>query len=93
MPMLLWGLALGPAAAAFLDDMPPGKIRAQIVKKYKTLQANPYPAGCKKLVGVKEGEEDVWRIRSGDYRILYIVRNSPQEVIVIDIGHRKDVYR
>lgn len=91
MPKLLWGLALGPAAASFLDDLQPGKIRAQIVKKYKTLQGNPCPAGCKKLVGMNEGDDAVWRIRSGDYRILYVVRE--QEVVVIDIGHRKDIYK
>jgi mRNA-degrading endonuclease RelE of RelBE toxin-antitoxin system len=37
------------------------------------------------------GNDAVWRIRSGVYRILYVVR--PAEIIVIDIDHRKDVYR
>lgn len=87
----LWGLAFGPAATAFLNDMPPGKVRARIVKKVKTLQNTPYQRGCKKLVNVKDGNNDVWRIRSGDYRILYVVRE--QEVLVIDIDHRKNVYR
>lgn len=87
----LWGLAFGPAAEAFLDAMPPGKVRAQISKKARTLLAGPFQQGCKKLVNYKHGEDDVWRIRSGDYRILYVVRE--QEVIVIDIDHRKDVYR
>lgn len=87
----LWGLSLGPAAETFLDDMPPGKFRAQIVKKVKTLLIIPYQPGCKKLVDFKVGGEDVWRIRSGDYRILYVVREH--EVLVIDIDHRKDVYR
>ena len=91
MAKLLWGLAFGPAATAFLNAMPPGKVRAQIVKKAKTLQGDPYRPGCKKLVNVKDVSDDVWRIRSGDYRILYVVRG--QEVVVIDIGHRKDVYR
>jgi mRNA interferase RelE/StbE len=87
----LWGLAFGPDATAFLNGPAPDKIRKQLLKKAKTLLNNPHQAGCKKLTNIKHGEEDVWRIRSGDYRILYVVRE--QEVIVIDIGHRKDVYR
>lgn len=90
MPKLLWGLAFGPAAVDFLDGMPPGKRRAQVAKKARTLIQDPHPPGCKKLVGITRGSEAVWRIRSGDYRILYVVRSN--EVVVVDIGHRKDVY-
>lgn len=92
MPRLLWGLEFGPAATAFLDSPPTGKIRRQIVKKAKTLQTKPFPPGCKKLVNWDdENGDDVWRIRSGDYRILYVV--SSEGVLIVDIGHRKDVYR
>lgn len=89
--MPLIGLSFAPAATAFLDRMPPGKLRAQIAKKAKALHTNPYPSGCKKLVDVTEGSDAVWRIRAGDYRILYVVRSA--EIIVIDIGDRKDIYR
>ncbi len=91
MSALLSGLAFGPAAAEFLDKLPPGKLRAQVAKKAKALLLDPHPPGCKKLVNVMHGGEPVWRVRSGDYRILYVCR--PNEVIVIDIGDRKDVYR
>jgi mRNA interferase RelE/StbE len=91
MAKLLWGLAFGPAAKAFLDAMQPGKLRRTIVKKAKALQIEPHPPGCKKLQNVQVAGEDVWRIRSGDYRILYVVRE--QELVIIDIDHRKDVYR
>ena len=89
--MPLVGLSFGPAAVTFLDKMPPGKLRAQIVKKAKTLLTDPHPPGCKKLVGVMSGTDAVWRIRSGDYRILYVARTM--EVVVLDIDHRKDIYR
>lgn len=89
--MPLFGLSFGPAAVAFLDKMPPGKLRAQIAKKARSLISEPFPPGCKKLAGVMSGLDHVWRLRSGDYRILYVARAS--EVIVIDIDHRKDVYR
>ncbi len=94
MATLLWGLAFGPAATAFLDDMHPGKIRAQIVKKAKALQLAPFPNGAIQLKGVTTGMgEPVMRVRSGDYRILYVVRENPGEVLILDIDHRKDVYR
>lgn len=93
MAKALFGLAIGTHAAAFLDGMPPGKLRAQIAKKAKSLITDPHPQGCKKLKGVKDGDDPVWRIRSGDYRILYVVRKNPSEVIVLDIDNRKDVYR
>ena len=64
----LFGLAFSSAAAEFLDEMPSGKIRAQIAKKAKSLINDPHPAGCKKLKGVNDNGEPVWRIRSGDYR-------------------------
>lgn len=48
---------------------------------------NPRPAGCKKLVG-REG----WRIRSGDYRVIYEIDDVRRKVTVLHIGHRRDVY-
>ena len=87
----LFGFSMGRAAAEFLDSLPPGKMRRQVTKKAYSLITNPRPAGCKKLQGVMDGGYPVWRIRSGDYRILYVVRES--EVLVIDIDNRKDVYR
>jgi mRNA interferase RelE/StbE len=86
----LFGLAIGPAAAAFLDLLPAGKLRRQITRKVRALATDPRPQGCKKLKDVSSGTDSVWRVRSGDYRILYVVRSA--EVIVIDIDHRKDVY-
>lgn len=91
MARALFGLAFSKDASDFLDSMPAGKIRAQVAKKAKALITNPHPAGCKKLVNVKDGDDPVWRIRSGDYRILYVVREN--EVIILDIGDRKDIYK
>jgi mRNA interferase RelE/StbE len=51
------------------------------------LGSNPRPTGCKKLTA-REG----WRVRSGDYRVIYEVDDSKRRVIVLDIGHRKDIY-
>lgn len=51
------------------------------------LAENPRPAGCKKLVG-REG----WRIRAGDYRVIYELDDAQKKVTVLHIGHRRDVY-
>jgi mRNA interferase RelE/StbE len=67
------------------------KLRRQIVFKIEALAENPRPRGCKKLRGVGPGDEDVFRVRSGDYRVLYVVRGMT--IVILDIDHRKDVYR
>jgi mRNA interferase RelE/StbE len=87
------GFAFVESALDFLDTLPP-KIRRQVTKKAKALHTDPHPQGSKKLKDVETLEGDpVYRVRSGDYRILYIVRSKPDEVIILDIDHRKDVYR
>jgi mRNA-degrading endonuclease RelE of RelBE toxin-antitoxin system len=91
----LFELAFGPHATAYLDRMSPGKIRAQIVKKAKTLILNPHPPGSLKLHNItSDTKEPIYRVRSGNYRILYVVRTLPHSsVLVIEVDDRKDVYR
>lgn len=48
----------------------------------------PRPVGCKRLIG-REG----WRIRVGSFRIIYEIDDTAKSVIILHIGHRKDVYR
>jgi len=55
----------------------------------RSLQAHPRPAGCKKLAG----NADYYRIRVGDYRVLYEIRDRVLLVLVIKVGHRREVYR
>ena len=62
--------------------------RGKIVRKIKTLKNNPYPAGLVKL----QGALNLYRIRSGDFRIIYQIQNSQLVVLVVKIGHRKDIY-
>ena len=66
----------------------PKKDVAKILKRIKALRADPRPAGVEKLSG-----QEKYRIRQGVYRILYEIRNSELIVVVIKIGHRRDVYR
>ena len=51
------------------------------------LADNPRPINCKKLVG-----RDGWRIRVGNHRVIYEINDARREVIILDVGHRRDVY-
>jgi mRNA interferase RelE/StbE len=62
-------------------------VQRRIVAKIETLSNNPRPDGCKKLHG------DIYRVRVGDYRIVYQVRDRELLVLVIRVGHRREVYR
>ncbi|CAN5699641.1 type II toxin-antitoxin system RelE/ParE family toxin [soil metagenome] len=61
---------------------------ARIVDRISNLAENPYPSDAVQLRGREE-----WRIRQGNYRILYTVDESIVTVIVLKVGHRRDVYR
>lgn len=92
MAAALYGFAYSKRALAFLRGLTP-KLRRQIINKIEALASSPIPPKSKIVQGMKEGEEQVHRIRSGDYRVLYIVRDNLSCVVVLDIDHRKDVYR
>ena len=85
-----YGFAYDRCCLDFLKTLEK-KLRRQIVKKVEQLAADPFPPTSKLVQGMVDGEERVYRIRSGDYRILYAVREVI--VCVLDIDHRKDVYR
>ena len=65
----------------------PALLRVQAV--VELLARQPRPAGAKKLVGGR-GE---WRVRTGDYRIIYEIDDGVLLVLVLAIGHRRDIYR
>jgi mRNA interferase RelE/StbE len=63
--------------------------RARIMDKTRELASNPRPHGSKKL----KGSSERYRLRQGDYRILYEIRDEVLVVTVVQVGNRKDVYR
>jgi len=87
----LYGFAYTEDALTYLETMVPLKIRRQIKRRIEALAANPTPPGSKKLQGIMDDENPVYRARQGDYRILYSVRGVI--IVILDIDHRKDVYR
>jgi mRNA interferase RelE/StbE len=82
-----YAVDLGPVRKDLraLDD----KTRRRVLRAVMTLEANPRPPGAKKL----RGESDLWRVRVGDYRILYSIEEARLVVLVVKIGHRREVYR
>ena len=70
-----------------LKSLPQREVK-KIGKKIDSLGQNPVPKDSKKI----KGEKDLYRVRVGDYRILYFFQNSALTVLVIRVGHRKDIY-
>jgi mRNA interferase RelE/StbE len=67
----------------------PVKDQAKIIARIGKLSENPRPAKSKKL----EGESSLYRIRSGDYRVVYEIRDEVLRVVIVRVANRKDVYR
>ena len=80
-------LTLRQSAVKELESLPRRDL-ARVMSRIKVLADNPRPPACEKLSG-----QERYRVRQGDYRILYEVNDSDQVVTVVKIGHRREVYR
>ena len=67
----------------------PQQIQKRMAKKLEDLKTNPYPSGVKVL---KNGQGRL-RLRVGDYRVIYRVENDVLVLLIITVGHRKNIYR
>jgi len=76
-----------PTAVKELKKIPKRDV-SKTIDKIRSLSSNPRPPGCEKL-----STDEKYRIRQGRYRIVYSVEDGKLVIIVIKIGHRKDVYR
>ncbi len=70
-----------------LEDLPQD-VYTRVRNAIRELSVNPRPHGCTKLAG-----RDGWRIRAGNYRIIYEIDDKSLTVTVLHLGHRRDVYR
>ncbi|MCC7409243.1 MAG: type II toxin-antitoxin system RelE/ParE family toxin [Phycisphaeraceae bacterium] len=77
-----------PSAGKVIERLP-RDVRNRVAGVIDGLAENPRPAGCKKLAG----QDDLWRARAGDWRIIYSIEDRKLIVLVVKVGHRKDVYR
>ncbi len=87
--MVGFSLEIVRSAARELETIEPRAQRQRIVSRIRTLVAEPRPAGAQRLAG----NALCFRIRQGDYRILYEIDDTNRRIVVVKIGHRRDVYR
>ena len=85
--MASYRIEIKRSAAKELERLPEND-RGRIVERIRSLAETPRPAGAKKLSG-----DEKYRIRQGDYRILYQIHDDVVTVVVVKVGHRRDVYK
>ena len=76
------------SAVKEIEAIPQKKERQRIIRRIGQLAKDPHPSGSKKLSG-----NDKYRVRQGSYRIVYSIEDYELIVVVVKVGHRKDVYR
>ena len=77
-----------PSARKDLLAIPTKKDRQRLVRRIELLGEDPRPAGCQKLTG-----DDRYRVRQGQDRMVYEIRDAELVVLIVKLGHRRDVYR
>jgi mRNA interferase RelE/StbE len=82
-----YAIDIKPSARRELENLSDSLI-ARLLPKIESLTANPRPSGCRKLRGYK----DLWRIRVGNYRVVYIIDDDRKRLSVTRVAHRRDVY-
>ncbi len=86
--MAEYDLRIGRSAERELENLEP-QMGRRILAAVETLASEPRPRQARKLVG----SADSFRLRIGQYRVLYQVDDSARMVTVIAVGHRRDIYR
>ena len=77
-----------PSAVKEIEAIGSRKDRRRVVARIQQLAENPRPHGCQKLSGAEK-----YRVRCGNYRIVYSIEDDGLVVIVVKVGHRRNVYR
>ena len=85
--MASYRLLIKPSAAKDLEALPL-KDRKRVAAQIQRLGSNPRPDGAEKLSG-----QDKYRLRQSDYRVLYSIDDTQATVVIVRIGHRREVYR
>lgn len=87
--MASYRLLLKASAAKEIEKIGSKADRLRVIKKIGSLSDDPRGQACEKLAGY----EDRYRVRQGDYRIVYLIDDKTMDVTIYKVGHRKDVYR
>ena len=84
-----YSIRLKRSAVKEIERVGTQRDRRRIVSRIRALASEPRPSGFQKL----SGSEELYRIRQGDYRIVYTVDEDEKTVVIIKVGHRRDIYR
>jgi len=82
-----YSLFIKPSAAKEIEALPKTD-RIRVIQRIQNLADNPRPPGHEKLSG-----DDRYRVRQGNYRILYTINGNELIVTIVMVGHRREVYR
>ncbi|MGB0062650.1 type II toxin-antitoxin system RelE family toxin [Candidatus Binatus sp.] len=83
-----YAIEFAPGAKRELGKLP-REVQLKLNKRIDSLSLDPRPRGSKKL----KGGDELWRVRVGDYRVVYEVRDKVLVVLVVRVAHRREVYR
>jgi mRNA interferase RelE/StbE len=82
-------LLIKPSAAKEIEGLGQKKDRQRIVSRIAALASEPRPVGSEKLAGT----EGRYRIRQGEFRIVYAINDADRTIEIVKVGHRGEVYR
>ena len=86
--MARYSVEIKPSAVREIEAIPQKKLRQKIVRRIRSLADDPRPHECEKLTG-----QDRYRVRQGQYRVVYSIEDRALVVFVVKISHRSSVYR
>ena len=84
--MARYDILIKPSAVREIEKLP-RKDRARVLQRIASLRDEARPHGCEKL-----SQEEKYRVRRGSYRIIYSIDDMEKTILVVRVGHRKDVY-
>ena len=87
--MAEYRLLIKSSAAKEIEAIGTKRDRQRIVGRIQSLATDPRPPGCEKLAGLSA----MFRVRQGEYRVIYSVDDLNRTVVIIKVGHRREVYR
>jgi mRNA interferase RelE/StbE len=85
----VYSLTIKSSAVKEMQDVSDKPALCRLIEKIRSLSTQPRPSGSEKLAG----RSNLYRVRQGNYRIIYSVDDQSRVIDVVKVGHRRDVYR
>ena len=87
--MAKYRLEIKPSAVSEIEAVAKKQDRRRLVARIRALADEPRPQACEKL----SGHRDRYRVRQGSYRVVYSVDDAGRIVLIVKVGHRREIYR